>query len=529
MSKIVGFGAVNAAAEAEASFDAVLSGVPTAADLKADTEPYLRALSGIGTPKDPTTESAIAWGMKALPKLGKEFGVKVPTNEKDLLMLAAGMGPTFLGSPGGGGIPLDKFPANVKELEVLLVHGAAAYACQQTGIPPELGAVTVEALIDGELTDKDFEAIGGVSGALGGSAICSMLGLPPQIGGWVGAQVGKFVGGTVASVLSIGGGKAERREAERRRRAAEAAVRGALEQQRKQYQDICINQVRPEYWHAFDLALERLEMQWQGFECDAGVRFPLLWTGEFSRGLYYFGHPLLTGCTPTITATLQRAGNCSVDGRKLLPYLTDKGCPYVYGCPYPSFPSFGAGDLERAAQSIAAYDIWWLPPSERSVNDQQWWNAFQSPSKQLVSEIARYQDIKSRCKSNTCKNINQKQIDQRVSSYGTSLQKTLDAASDIRPLVSAALRVQNDLISTGATYKVAGAIRAQQQLLRSNAKEALLRSISKNRADAELVVKNNERLRDAQVFGKRMNTILNYGMLATGGGILLAAAMRSRR
>jgi hypothetical protein len=528
MSKIVGFGAVSAEEAAAAGFEATLAGVPTSADLKADAEPYLRALSGIGSPKDPTTDSAIEWGMKALPKLGKEFGVQVPTNEKDLIMLAAGMGPSFLGSPGGGGIPLDKFPTNIKELETLLVHGAAAYACQQVGIPPELGSVTVEALLDGELTDKDFEAIGGVSGAMGGSAVCSMLGIPPQIGGWVGAQVGKFVGGAVASVLSIGGGKAERREAERRRRAQEAAVRGALESQRKQYQELCVNQIRPEYWHAFDSAIERLEMQWQGFECDAAVRFPLLWTHPSARGLYYFQHPLMSGCSPQTSPTLNRFGSC-IDGRKYLPHTDPKGCSYIYGCPYPSFPSLGAGEFERDAQAIAAYDVWWMPPDTRSVNDQQWWNAFQAPSSKLVSEIARYQDIKSRCKSNTCKNINQKEVDKRVTAYGASLQGTLNAASDIGPLVSASLRVQNDIISTGATYKVAGVIRAQQQLLRSNAREALLRSISKNRADAELVVRNNELMRDAAVFGRRMNGFLNYGMLALGGGILGAAVVRSRR
>lgn len=527
MSKIVGFGA---AADITAGLSAALAGAPTSAELKRDTEPYLRAVAGIGTPSSPTNQSAIEWGMKALPKLGKEFGVTVPESKEQLALLAAGMGPAFLGGIGGNsGISLDKLPSNAKELEHLLVNGAAVYACQQAGIPPELGAVTVEALLDGELTNKDFQAVGGVAGSLGGSAICSMIGVPPQIGAWVGAQVGKFVGGAVASVLSIGGGKAEREEARRKREAAMKAVRGAMESQRAEYQRLCVERIRPEFWHAFDTALERLESQWQGFECDAGVRFPLLWTGDFDRGLQYFGHPLMSGCAPTFTASLMRAGGCQVDGRKLLPYVNSKGCPYIYGCPYPTFPSLGAGSFERDAQAVAAYDIWWLAPAQRSTNDQQWWNAFPLPTNQVVSEIARYQDIKSRCASDTCRNVNQKQIDSRMHAYKSVLDKTLESAADTRPLIAATLRVQADIISTGAMYKVAQAIRQQQTILRSNAHEALLRSISKNKQDAELVLASNEAMARAAKSGRRWNAVVNYGMLAMGGGLLAAAVMKQRR
>lgn len=529
MSKIIGFGGTTE--DVSAGFDVAFSGVPTAAELKADAAPYLRAVSDIGMPKNPTNESAIDWGKKAIPKLGAEFGVKVPTNKEDLLMLAAGMGPSFLGGGGGGGLPLDQIARikDMKDVEVLLVNGAAAYGCQQAGIPPELGAVTVEALMDGELTDKDFEAVGGVAGSLGGSAVCSMLGIPPQIGGWVGAQVGKLVGGAVASVLGIGGGKAEREAARRQRLAVMNQIRGAMESQRRQYQEICVNQVRPEFWHAFDLSLERLETQWQGFECDAGVRFPLLWTGQAERGLYYLMHPLRSGCQPTQAPTLNRFGSC-IDSSRLRPYLDSRGCPHIYGCPYPTFStSLGAGEFERDAQAIAAYDIWWMSPSQRAVNTQAWWNAFPSPSPKQVSDIARYQDIKSRCASDPCRNTNQKSIDRQMSAYQASLQRTLDQSADIRTLVAASLRVQSDIISTGATYKVVRAIRAQQGLLRTNAREALLRSISKNKADAELVLQNNEMLRDAAASGRRFNTLLNYGMLATGGGLLIAAALRNRR
>ena len=258
--------------------------LPTRDAIREIYAPYQEAIDAIPMPRgfDPvkfvtqgetlTAESAIQWSFDTIQQLQKHLNLSPPDLTR-LQQIARGE----LKWLNEFGVPLTTIPTSVREAAIALATCAAFNACKQLGIPPEIGTLTVESLSDGELTDRDVMAMGGLAGGLAGSYLGSMIGIPPQLGGFVGGYLGKMLGSGLSDVLGIGGGSSARAERRRQDRERRRAVRGMLEQVRGQYQNLIVPLVRQMYWMVFDNSLVQIENQWQKSECDARARFPILW------------------------------------------------------------------------------------------------------------------------------------------------------------------------------------------------------------------------------------------------------------
>src|SRR6185295_11573445 len=208
------------------TLDQIVASSPAIQQVKQDWGPAMDIAGKLNIPygdiaKNPSL--AVQFMMGALPTLLEAAGIDgAPA---DIAAVASGFAPQIGALARGHTTPL--VMAGIKT--------GAAYGCRELGIPPDIGNITIDAVLAGELTDKTLVAAGGLGGAIGGSALCSLIGVPPCIGGYIGGFAGKLAGGALAGVLSIGGGKAER-EAKRAERAKlEAAIRGQLDSIRQQY------------------------------------------------------------------------------------------------------------------------------------------------------------------------------------------------------------------------------------------------------------------------------------------------------
>jgi hypothetical protein len=432
------------------------------------------------------------------------------------------------------------------------VKTGAAYGCKQLGIPPEIGNITIDAIADGEISEKTLIAAGGLGGAVGGAAICSLIGIPPCIGGYLGGMAGKFVGGAVSDLLHLGMGKSDREAARQARLKLEAGMRGELSGLRTAYINMTLG-ARAAWWANFDHMIDNLSMQWQAIECaglppnpsgDTAVtygRIPLLWSGIGTVNPFFLYPFNASTCARPLNQNLSRGTGC-LNSRGLLSSVTELGCRQPYGCPYPSFPELGAKDSfdERVVQAFAAYDIWWVPQGGRKAIDDQWPALFptgdarpRDPSvrahqggRSWVTYLADVQTTRdTKCQTNACKAPLDREHGATLERYKLDLSVTAADALSFDAISGALMRISGDLTMTAGIYAAAAAINANRTAL---AQGKLDQALSRQKNDASLLKTENQRLAAAITNGRRVNVLANYGMLAMGALLLGGAVMAGR-
>lgn len=532
-----GFGASPSAA-----VQTTLSLLPTKSEVAQDMQPYLDIANAVSPPagfdpKDPNTwtpERVIPYGIRTVQEITKHLGIS-PIDLSQATQLVKGE----LKWLDDLGIPLTTIPTNVRDVAILFVRTSAVAACKQLGIPPEIGTATVDALADGEFTSRDVESIAGVAGGMGASYLCGLIGIPPQLGGYIGSYAGKVVGSLVSDALSIGGGKAEREERERQTRAMRDAVRKQLQAIRGQYQTMVVPLVRTLYWEVFDRMLADLENFWEKTECTTGVegvlppvRFPLLWGASgLAQGLSAQDERFLrygydaSRCPPPNYALTKDAALC-VSPRLISPG-TASGCPSMFGCPYPSFPELGAGGAERVAQAFAAYNVWWMQPGEnRTRNTDAWKAAMPEPPSDIVNFIARRSQERQGCASDRCRQYADRDIAGRISRYNDILGAAVQQAGP-NHILEIGMRIQADIISTGAVYASATALRAEKNAIRAG-NMSRVGKIMGRIGDPRYVESLQRNVTLSRFYGAALNGTLNFGLPALGA-VLLGKAFFGRR
>jgi hypothetical protein len=515
----------------------ITSTVPGASDVASDWGPAIGLASKAATnfpsfQKDPG--KAVAYGLQTIPGILNAAGVSgAPA---DIAAVAAGLAPQV-------GALIDGHPGPVV---MAGIKSGTAYACQQLGISPELGIVTVDQIGDilkyGEINNQTLEAAGGLGGAAGGAALCSLIGVPPCIGGFLGGIAGKAVGGAIGSIFHIGGGKQAREEKQREWQAAASQFSGELDAIRAQYSALLVA-MRGTWWSGFDSLVNTLSLQWTGLECSmAYSRFPLLWSGQGNVNPYFI-HPYNQSlCTIPINRNLARGTGC-LDSNGILSSVTATGCMQPYGCPYPTFPTIGAEDQysERVVQALASYDIWWQPDDGRSRQaiDQMWVDSLATGSSQpndptvrqhqrnesWVSWLADEATAQKTCKSSSCKNTFQNEINTTIGSYRDDLDETMKEATAFDGVQAALARIIGDLCTTAGIYAAAVQINANQSAL---IKGDLSQAVARQQVDSDLIIQMNTKYASAARTGRYMNTAINYAMLAAGGALLGHALWRRR-
>lgn len=515
--------------------------VPTKSQVRSELAPYVDIANTVSPPPgfDPTKpetwtpERMIPYGVRMAQEIQKQLGI-APVDLAQIQKLVKGE----LKWLDEMGIPLTSLPTNVRELCVTFAKTVAVAACKQLGIPPEIGTTTLDALSDGEFTSSDVESIGGVAGGMGGTFVCGLIGLPPQLGGYLGSYAGKIVGSLVSDVLDIGGGKAEREERERQKRQARDAVRKQLQTIRGQYQTLVMPLVRTLYWESFDHLLEDLENFWEKTECTTGiegviapVRFPLLWgVNGLGQGLGARDVPFLryqyqgSGCPPQNYTLSRDATLCT--SRALIPPGAASGCPSMFGCPYPTFPSLGAGGAERVAQAFAAYNVWWLQPANRQANTEAWKNALPQPSAHTVNAIASRGAQRQNCESARCRSNADRDIAAYVSGYNTTLSNAVEQAGP-NSILAIGMAIQSDIVATGGAYASAAQIRIQKNALREGRLDRV-RAVWDRMGDPSALRSAERKVSLSKAYGVTANAALNYGLPALGA-VLLGSALLGRR
>ncbi len=522
----------------------IMQSSPVAASIASDWAPAIDAVVRSGISYDDITKSpgkAIEVMATALPVVLEAAGVG--GTPADIAQIAAGLAPQV-------GELIDGHPG---PLVLAGVKTGAAYGCKQLGIPPEIGNITIDAIADGEISEQTLIAAGGLGGAVGGAAICSLIGIPPCIGGYIGGMAGKFVGGAVSDLLHLGMGKSEREAARQARLKLEGAMRGELSGLRNAYINMTLGS-RGTWWANFDHIIDNLSMQWQAIEC-AGLppnpsgdtpvtygRIPLLWSGIGTVNPFFLYPFSASTCARPLNQNLSRGTGC-LNSRGLLSSVTEIGCRQPYGCPYPSFPALGAKDMweERVVQAFAAYDIWWVPPGSRKAIDDQWPALFPTGDmKPRDLDVRRHQggrswvtylaDIQTmrdtKCQSNACKAPLDREHGTTLERYKADLSVTAADALSLDAVSGALMRISGDLTMTAGIYAAAAAINANRTAL---AQGKLDLALSRQKNDASLLKTENQRLASAITNGRRVNALANYGMLAMGALLLGGAALSGRK
>jgi len=515
--------------------------LPTKSEVASDLAPYIYIADKVSPPAgfkptDPDTwtpDRMIPYGINMATELQKHLGL-APVDLGKITQIVSGE----LKWLDELGIPITSVPTNVRDLAMLFARCSAVAACKQIGIPPEIGTATVDALADGEFTNRDVEAIGGVAGGMGGSYVCGLIGLPPQLGGYIGSFAGKVIGGLVSDVLGIGGGSAEREERRRQEEEMRRAIRKELESIRGQYQSMVVPLVRTLYWEVFDRMLADLENFWEKTECTTGVegvlppvRFPLLWgTSGLVQGIAPTDEQFLrygfdaSRCPPPNYALTRNPALCL--GPRLIQPGTASGCPSMFGCPYPSFPALGGGGGERVAQAFAAYNVWWMQPQNRPANTDAWKAALPEPPARIVNFIARRTRERQGCKSNECKRYADRDIGNAIGQYNEILGAAVERAGP-NPVLGIGMRIQADIVATGSVYAAGTAMRAERNAIRTG-NTARIKQIMGRIGDPKYVATLQRNVELSRAYGAVTNGLLNYGLPALGAVLLGAALMRKK-
>jgi hypothetical protein len=188
--------------------------------------------------------NAKQWGAEAIDKVASAYGY-------------------------GGYIP-DELPTNEKEAVKALTDIACTAAATELGVDPRIAKVTVEAVMDGDLDKQDAEAIGQLSGAIAGAALCQTFGIPAPIGAFLGGELGGLVGGAIADIF--GASDREHEEWLKKQRAIVAKIHADA--------TAACSDIRGGYWKAFDAYVLAAEKSWESMELQAEQLFDIRWFGR---------------------------------------------------------------------------------------------------------------------------------------------------------------------------------------------------------------------------------------------------------
>lgn len=511
----------------------IMASSPDAKSVEGDWAPAMDAAASIGMPNaemmgDPG--KATAFMMQAMPTVMQAAGITGPA--ADIAQVASGFAPQV-------GALVDGHPG---PLVMAGIKTGAAYGCQELGIPPDIGNITVDAIAAGEFSEETLIAAGGLGGAVGGSALCSLVGIPPCIGGFVGGTAGKLVGGFVGSALNVGRSSADKKAAREAQKALEAQAAGQLASIRAQYVDM-VRANRGVWWAKFDNVIDNFSLQWQALECNiTRVRFPLLWSGTGTVNPYFLYPYAASTCARPPNRNLSKGTGC-LNSKGLLSVVTESGCPEPYGCPYPTFPTIGSDPYnERVLQAFAAYDIWWVPPESRSAIDQLWLDSLPKPNdfptdpttrhrgifagKTWTEGIADLQAGKNGCTTHACRVRSDSEMALGFSAYKAALSAVVAEALSLDGVNAAAMRIAGDMTSTAGIYYAAQKINANKSAAINKDYPKLL---AQSKTDSSLIIAENTKLKKAIDGGRVINSAVNYGALGIGAILLAGAIARSRR
>jgi hypothetical protein len=511
----------------------IMASSPDVASIEGDWAPAIDAAAKIGMPssevmKDPG--KAASYMVTALPIVMDAAGVK--GTGADIAQVAAGFAPQV-------GALVDGHPG---PLVVAGIKTGAAYGCQQLGIPPDIGNITIDAIASGEFSDQTLIAAGGLGGAVGGSALCSLIGIPPCVGGFVGGAAGKFVGGFVSSALHIGRSSDEKKAAREAARKLEAQAASELNSVRQQYAAMLLPS-RGTWWAKFDNIIDNFSLQWQALECNiTHVRFPLLWSGTGNVNPFFVYPYQASLCARAPNKNLSKGTGC-LNSKGILSTVTERGCPEPYGCPYPTFPTIGSDPTtERVLQAFAAYDIWWAPPENRQPIDQAWVDSLPKPNDRPRDQTLAHRGIfagrtwaegiaalisgKNGCTTHACRVQSDKNLALGFAQYKAELTAVATEALSLDGVTAAAMRIAGDMTSSAGIYYAAQQINANRSSVINRDYTRLL-AASKDHAD--LIMSENAKLKKAIDTGVILNRVVNYGVLGVGATLFALALTKGRR
>lgn len=460
---------------------------------------YLKAIPGFN-PNDMKDPSKVVHLMQeALLNYAAANGILIPTSsaavraDVEAYALAVASGYT--------GIDLSQYKNitsfSAKSLENAALDIACTACVMYTGIDPAILTVTAESLMDGKLSEDDCKAIGTVAGAIAGAAIGQAVGIPAPVGALIGGAVGGMVGGTIGEILGLGGkSQAEMKKEFDQTQAAWAAF---MKTANATFQAACVP-IQNKFWDTFDAILLGNELRWEKAELQIGWKFGLRWFGQepYTSGGLPFSHtwdPLKHNFTGIVT-TANRAAvyqtNSNHDTQSSsgeMVSVTTYWCPFDYGCPYPTSPTYGAGPLERDAAAMGARGAIWIPPSMRQ------------PECALPTSYAP---------------IDQSGMAQAEANYIAQLNILCDAEwAALQGLSVLSIAVSGDLVKTAASVAAEKAIHDHLSLSSQE--------MSASAANRSIDLSN------AKKTGLQLSDLVNYGSLFIGAGVLGAVLYKRHR
>jgi hypothetical protein len=147
-------------------------------------------------------------------------------------------------------------------------------------------------------------------------------------------------------------------------------------------------------------------------------------------------------------------------------------------------------------------------------------------SETYTAFLARRAKEKEGCRSHDCRVNADRDMALAFGGYKNELSFVAEQALSFEGINAAGMRIANDMVWTAGVYVAAQQVNAERSALISG---NLGRALGKQKRYSDLLLSSNKALRQAAIRGRRMNTAINWGMLALGGVLLGGAAMKGRR
>lgn len=343
-----------------------------------------------GDPVLGTVEVA-KWGANAVRGAADVFGVKIP-NEINAVL-----------NSGAIDVAVDIYkslPPNLHDTWKLLQDGAASIAGLNASAVlgavdwskgAEIASMSVQAMSDGIVSQKEAEQIGAASGALLGAAIGSVIpGVGTVIGGAIGSLAGLFAGQLGQKTAPAGIHEAFKQRLQAIR-AAEEQQRLAALAQREAWVNEC-NILYSLYFEKLKACIELVAQHWADLEARVGWRFDIRWFDP-NPGKAFVGTGTL------VPKKVYAAGKLSHTENYLF-------CNTPYGCAYPVVSNFdkvpveaGFDDGTRAAAALAARGFAYgpktvrIPPSTTEYSRCQYWAGMHLPGRDLIKSFSPGADL----------------------------------------------------------------------------------------------------------------------------------------
>lgn len=339
--------------------------LPTKGQVKAGYDYYLSLTPDKFTGDDMSPGAAVKWNKRALSNYVRREGITKNAHVDAAIAIAA---------TSNNGTGFNPYSTSYAEYALALGEMTGAAGNQYYGVAAEVGAVTVDTVRDGKITEAEAEKIGQATGAIVGGVLAQSVGVPAPIGALVGGKLG---GGAASMIHNAFAG------ADLQKRAQDLAkqARAEVERFRSDAVQTC-RALESYYWKDVDAFYRKYAESWTEAERNIGWRFQLRWFDP-NPGLafrYGWDKSKLEPATSRRTDTLGYDYDCGTSvvvhsGGEERVRICKFKCPYVFGCPYPNLGSNGVpgqiveaaltDDAQRVSQALAARGVLWLPPSQR--------------------------------------------------------------------------------------------------------------------------------------------------------------------